>query len=347
MFIKEQFKEYLMYDENQIKKMWKNAIFVFDTNILLNIYRYNNAAQETLLQIREYLRQQWQLRLPYQVVKEFFQNRMYVIYEQEKSYIKFIEFVSKRISDITNEAEKIWEMPQNEENIKISRLKYSNIDINQILKPLRDWTEKLQYQIQEKTSKLISLITEDPILHQIASIFDDVIWEKYTGEEIKEKEKEGEERFKNYIPPWFKDNNKNSQKKYWDLLLRFQIIDKAESMWKDIIFISDDQKEDRWLKANNKPIMPHPILKREILEKTGGRCNFHMYTGAEFLEKWELYNKKSKISISKQMIKSAHLMAYEEELEEDFSKITDTESFCNVIDKHLSKIGPIDLEYED
>lgn len=57
MLIKEEFKEYLMYNEDQIKKMWGNAIFVFDTNILLNIYRYNNAAQETLLQIREYLRE--------------------------------------------------------------------------------------------------------------------------------------------------------------------------------------------------------------------------------------------------------------------------------------------------
>lgn len=347
MLIKEEFKEYLMYNEDQIKKMWGNAIFVFDTNILLNIYRYNNAAQETLLQIREYLRERWQLWLPYQVIQEFFQNRMYIIYEQEKSYIEFVELVSKRIEDITKEAEKIWKTSQNKENIKISRLKYSNIDITWMLKPLMDSNKKLQDQIQEETEKLISLITEDPILHELERIFDGLIWENYTKEKIKEKEKQWEERFKNQIPPWFKDNNKNSQKKYGDLLLRFQIIDKAKEQWKNIIFISDDQKDDRRLKANNKPIMPHPKLRREILEETNNKCNFHMYTGAEFLEKWEVYNKKSKISISKQMIKYTHLMAYKEEVEEDFSKITDTESFCKVIDKHLDKIDPIEIKYDD
>lgn len=38
-----------------------------------------------------------------------------------------------------------------------------------------DSNKKLQDQIQEETEKLISLITEDPILHELERIFDGLI----------------------------------------------------------------------------------------------------------------------------------------------------------------------------
>ena len=35
-------KEYLNLTDNEKEELWKNATFVFDTNIFLNLYRFFN-----------------------------------------------------------------------------------------------------------------------------------------------------------------------------------------------------------------------------------------------------------------------------------------------------------------
>lgn len=48
--MKNRFAEYYELPEERIKEIWENSLIVFDTNVLLNLYRYNeNAAAYTTL----------------------------------------------------------------------------------------------------------------------------------------------------------------------------------------------------------------------------------------------------------------------------------------------------------
>jgi len=40
--MKKTFSEYNFLTEKEIKEIWENSIFIFDTNVLLNLYRYSN-----------------------------------------------------------------------------------------------------------------------------------------------------------------------------------------------------------------------------------------------------------------------------------------------------------------
>jgi hypothetical protein len=64
--------------------------------------------------------------------------------------------------------------------------------------------------------------------------------------------------------------------------LWFQILDHAKSTKKPIIFITDDKKEDWWLKFNGKTLGPHPELIHEMLSEA--KVSFYMYQTEQFME---------------------------------------------------------------
>lgn len=43
--MRNRFAEYYELPEERIKEIWENSLIVFDTNVLLNLYRYNEDAR--------------------------------------------------------------------------------------------------------------------------------------------------------------------------------------------------------------------------------------------------------------------------------------------------------------
>ena len=105
-------------------------------------------------------------------------------------------------------------------------------------------------------------------------------------------------RYKNKIPPGFKDSTKNPstdyfykgveyKRKFGDLILWKQIIEKAkDENIKNVIFITDDEKEDWWYIAKengDKAIGPLANLTHEIIENAKIDL-FHMYNTSAFFQ---------------------------------------------------------------
>jgi hypothetical protein len=82
------FRGYYRPSPEDFTKLWNEAIFVFDTNVLLNIYRYSSVAQSDFFNILEKL--QGRIWIPHQVALEYFENRENVI-DQQHSIHKEIE----------------------------------------------------------------------------------------------------------------------------------------------------------------------------------------------------------------------------------------------------------------
>ena len=56
--------EYLEYSDEEKKILWENATFVFDTNVLLNLYRYSKETRDILLDSMKQIKDRvW---MPYQ-----------------------------------------------------------------------------------------------------------------------------------------------------------------------------------------------------------------------------------------------------------------------------------------
>ena len=72
-------KEFLEPSNTDKRQLWEKAVFVFDTNVLLNLYRYSSKTRNSLLDAFESLKERvW---IPYQVAHEFMRRR-----EQENMY---------------------------------------------------------------------------------------------------------------------------------------------------------------------------------------------------------------------------------------------------------------------
>ena len=77
-------REYIELTEEEKKYLWDSAIFVFDTNVLLNLYRYSSKTRDIFLQaLDEFKDRVW---IPRQVAEEFMEDRREVISDCSKVY---------------------------------------------------------------------------------------------------------------------------------------------------------------------------------------------------------------------------------------------------------------------
>ena len=271
--MKKIFKEYHQFTKQELHQLWKTCLFVFDSNTLLNMYRYSRETVKTYFDVLNELKKKKQLWIPYQVGYEFYENRINVISEYEKSYDEILSIIKKAKSDIEDKYKdhpfldlcKIREMMNKELSGVVRRIKRVKNDHPK-------WLEK------------------DEVLEKLNQLFEGDIGNNYDEKKLNEIKKEGKERYEKKIPPGFKDDKKPEDKKYGDLILWYQIIDKAKESKKPIVLISGDVKEDWWLEKDGKRLMPLPQLKKEISDKAG--VDFHIYTADRFLEFYKTEKKE-------------------------------------------------------
>lgn len=260
--MKDIFPGYYKKNEAEIKQIWENGIIVFDTNVLLNLYRYSDSTRNTILDLISKFSKQ--IYLPHQAGLEYNRNRYEVIAEQDKAYKEFLDKISQIQKDLqsTNKPPFL---------------------SNKIDKNLHSVFEDVSSEVKDSIQKYCDYLKDDPIYNKISDLFKGRITSPFTNEKLAEIYKEGEERFRMKIPPGFEDEKtKEGTRKYGDLVLWKQIINKAKEQQKDVILITDERKIDWWWKIKDGRNMgPHQELIEEI--KKEANVDFHMYSSERFL----------------------------------------------------------------
>jgi len=98
--MKNTFREYHQYTKEEIEQLWKDCLFVFDTNTLLNMYRYSRPTVDVYFKTLNDLKKQKRVWIPYQVGLEFYENRIKVISQYAKSYDEILSIIAKVKVDI-------------------------------------------------------------------------------------------------------------------------------------------------------------------------------------------------------------------------------------------------------
>lgn len=270
--MKDKFTEHYQYSDKELRDIWGDAIFVFDTNTLLNMYRYNRDTFDEYVRVLKSLATKKRLFLPYHVGEEFFQNRIKVIQDYKKSYDELLKLADTFRSQV------------------VSKYRHHPfIDIKDLGDQIEASIRPSVDMIKEKSDEHPDWIKNDPVLDQLSNIFDNCVGDAYTKDELTKIYTEGEVRYEDKIPPGFKDRDKGGVRMYGDLVVWRQIIDFAKVKKKPIIFVTGDEKEDWWLLNEGERLMPLPALKKEI--KDEAEVDFHAYTADRFLE---TYNQRYK-----------------------------------------------------
>lgn len=276
----EMFKGYIAYSDEEYKRIWKEAIIVLDTNILLNLYRYSDDARETITDILKQIRNR--LWIPYQVGEEFYKNKEKVMNETFQEYDKLSKNILANLNKAKDEVNKK----------KDNRLK-SKEKINDILDNNIKEIEKL---LKEEQDEKKTVASEDKIEKFILDIFNKNIGVPFETNEYQKIREEGNRRKNNTIPPGYKDKDKEENGDYY---IFYSMMQKAKIESKDIIFVTDDEKEDWFNKYNGENHGGRCELLDEFYHETGQLLL--MYTTDGFVQ---AYNKNiSKKSINKSIIK--------------------------------------------
>lgn len=252
------------FDDNYLEKYIlssKKVTVVFDTNILLNLYRYEKKiANDIVSQIKSLKRNDFfEVWLPHQVALEFNLQRKSTFKTQGKAVQMFksdFDSFRKRVRGLAQVGGKNSELAPLQAELGPHFHEISNI------------IEK-HFQKHKKTKR------DDKVIDQVYEIFDGVVGENYSLDKMCELEKEGEYRYLHNIPPGFDDYGKEItysylgtkiESKYGDFILWSQLIDKAIDSQTALIFVTGDEKPD-WQSKDFGRV--HPELINEFKLKTG------------------------------------------------------------------------------
>jgi len=259
--------------EEELLMLWQNATFVFDTNMLLNVYRYREATRNRFFEILERLKER--IWTPHQAIYEYQNNSLEVIGQQLKVY--------NEVSKTLKQAQALLE------GLEYLKKKHSFIRINEIIeapmKALGKANSKLSASQQRDRGEYELLKTSDNYRERIMQLFQSRIGAPYKKDQLLDIYRQADKRFELQIPPGWKDKRKKTYDKYGDVILWFQLLNYAHAYNVPIIFVTDDVKSDWFLpvqESNGLP-RPRPELVQEMYVEAG--VLLHVYQGYEFLNK--------------------------------------------------------------
>ena len=259
--MKEHFSGYYRPSDEQFSALWKTAQFVLDANVLLNLYAYSPPAQNGLLALLILVRDR--LWVPHQAAAEFHRNRPQVIAAHAKSYEdarKSIHTLSKGFTEPRNHP-------------------FLSDTLSENVKRVFD---ELQQELANKCDQIRRFPGRDPLLDQLSALLSGRVGEPYDKNELQQIQKEAASRYEQKIPPGWKDAAKGGPEQYGDFVIWRQTLDRAKSTGQDVIFVTDDAKEDWWWMQDGLTLGPLPALREEFAAST--EQSFYMYSFVKFAE---------------------------------------------------------------
>lgn len=236
----------------------KDYVVVLDANILLKIYRsspdYAEFVLECLDRIKDYI------FLPFNVQWEYEKHRK--------------DEYSKKVKSIENSAKKCNQLISSMENkIKgqcdeLSKNGYPDIDelINNLMKKVAEIGDEIDsYFMEHQNLDFLNNWDEDKVFDLMKSFHE---MPEPSASFVYKQCHEGEYRYRSETPPGYKDAKKDGVSKYGDLLVWAETYEYAASNNKNIIFVTDDVKEDWWEKSDDGRILFRKELVKEFSRKT-------------------------------------------------------------------------------
>lgn len=267
--------------------VWKNALFVFDTNVLLNLYRYQTNTREELITVLGELSDR--IWIPHHVALEFQRNRLHVVADQSRRFFEIQDVIEKAKSSLSNDIDKLQ-----------LHKRHALINPDSLISGFKELADKFLKELKTLQESQQQLTATDPLKQQIEDLFDGKVGPSFpTQKDIDDLFKIADIRYKCKIPPGYEDSKKDKhsidefahrgiiyKRKYGDYLVWRQILNHIKNAKiEKIIFVTDDGKEDWWRKIDlqgSKTIGPRPELTEEASE--AGAETFLMYKPEGFLK---------------------------------------------------------------
>lgn len=281
--MRNKFSEYLNWTEKQNKQLWEKPLIIFDTNILLELYKQFPSSANNLFQIFKSISEKTKLWIPFQVANEFFRNQDTVIKERNNKLDEFNKNLDSIKKDFYLHINNLNIEKKVNEQIQISSKKIID-ELDKIISYTTGFQKKLLSEYKNN---------DNILLKQIVALFENNTGDAPVNQKaIDSIYEEGERRYNCEYPPGYKDQKQTKyihksityQNKFGDLVIWKQILEYCkQEKNKNVIFVTNDEKEDWIYKVSGQKHGARPELIREIMDYSDVDL-FKIYNLNRFLE---------------------------------------------------------------
>ena len=254
------------------KSIWKRSpMVVLDTNILLEMYRCSPTMSDAMIELYTgIIENVW---LPNQVWVEYTNNKRTVINEANNKYLHLQKNINQVIKQSRYAIESKFALCDKRNFPKTKEVKNQLLEkISEMEQAVDEYKNQIQKEVDDNKQYLKKDRVSSVLISQL--VYKKRVGQEYSLDQLLKIYEEGDIRFKHLIPPGFKDIEKDKKdnsktKKYGDLIVWKQMIDKANEDNVDVVMIVNDEKSD-WFEEDEfkKKKSPHPLLMKEFKQST-------------------------------------------------------------------------------
>ena len=259
------FESYRVLSSAEIKLALQSGMVALDTNVLLNLYRYNDQTVDDLLGVARAAADR--LFVPHQVVREFWRNRQSVI-ASLGSASKDAQGALAKNATSTKDAISRW----------AKNVAMPETQLRQMCGKVDAFYAELRNTVGDDTVTLRAHAptADDQLLGKLESLFAGRVGNPMTDEDWQSAVDEGERRVENTIPPGYMDVDKLEsdlpEGASGDYLVWKQLLLEGAERRVDLVLVTSDTKEDWWNRTDRGAIVgPRHELIEEYLEASGSR----------------------------------------------------------------------------
>lgn len=256
------FQGYRTATSEDYGEVLSSGLLVPDTNVLLNLYRYNAQTRTDLLAVLQRVGDR--LWVPHQVSAEFWRNREAALRDPSDMAEATVEALEDQLQQVLSVLRR-W--------------------ANRIALP-QDRLEELRETVEGPFTVLTSVVDEftdaipdepnwdtnnDQVLVQLEGVLDGYVGPPLDSEHEEAAIEEGHRRLEAGVPPGFADKGKVGDDAVGDYLVWEQTIREAERRQLDVLLVTGDVKDDWWRRERGEIRGPRPELVEELKERAGTR----------------------------------------------------------------------------
>jgi hypothetical protein len=262
------FESYRIPSTEEIDAALTRGIVAVDTNVLLNLYRYEESTVNDLFRVMGKVGDR--LFEPHQVLREFWRNRQTVLGNPATSIRDTNAAFTKNQRSSTDALEN-WAKNVALDSEELDRLRT-------MIKTLYD---SLRARVDQGASSIVDASTStdlDDVLTRLDALLNGRVGAPLDQEAWTVAVEEGRRRVLAGEPPGFGDADKleseNPEGASGDYLVWTQLISESKERQTDLVLVTGDVKEDWWEKHRGHPISARRELVEEFTAATEHRVYF-------------------------------------------------------------------------
>jgi hypothetical protein len=256
------FEGYRTPTADDYRHVLTEGLVVPDTNVLLNLYRYNPQARGDLFAVLDRLGER--LWVPHQVLVEFWRNRESALREPPDTATKAVEELKGHRQRAIGELRR-WAHQVSLPDDRVAELEAALDD------GFTTVTNAVEDLIERKDEGLAWDTSQDPVLRELDRILKGRVGDPLDEKAHKDALAEGKRRVAAGLPPGYKDKQKGDEAATGDYLVWVQVLREAEGRKCDVLLVTGDVKDDWWRKDRGQLRGPRIELVVELSDRVGVR----------------------------------------------------------------------------